>query len=80
MRFDMITTQWIMTMFGGYINDRRLILPILDNFILEKSPTRISPTPLASWRVLFGYILTLFQTHEETLLKSKELIDVAILF
>ena len=30
----MVTTQWIMTMFTGWISDHRYILPILDNFII----------------------------------------------
>lgn len=59
LKLDTITTQWIMTLFMGYINDPKYILPILDNYILEKNPSKASLTPLASWRVVFGYILAL---------------------
>jgi hypothetical protein len=30
----MITTQWIMTLFIGYIDDPNYILTILDNYII----------------------------------------------
>jgi hypothetical protein len=33
----MITTQWIMTLFIGYINDPNYILNILDNYIITES-------------------------------------------
>ena len=62
MSFDMLTTQWLMTMFVGFINDRTFVLPILDNFILEKNP-KCSATPLASWRVIYGYIICFLHKH-----------------
>ena len=63
---NMITTQWIMTFFVGYITDETLILPILDNFILEKTSQNISEKcPLASYRVLFGYILSVLSKNQE---------------
>ncbi len=31
---EMITTQWIMTLFIGYIDDPNYILTILDNYII----------------------------------------------
>jgi hypothetical protein len=53
---EMITTQWVMTMFLGFIHDKRIILPMLDNFLLETS----KPFPhQAPWKVLFGYILAI---------------------
>ena len=32
---EMITTQWIMTVFTGWITDPKYILPIFDNFIIS---------------------------------------------
>lgn len=80
LKLDSITTQWIMTIFMGFINDHRVILPILDNFILEKNPSKVSLTPLASWRVIFGYILALLFEHQPYILNEKELGTIVIRF
>lgn len=80
MSIDTITTQWIMTLFIGYIQDRDYILPIIDNFILEKNPSKVSSTPLASWRVVFGYIINILSAHSNFVKNSKDLADVAIHF
>ena len=55
MPFEMISavTQWIMTFFVGYIDDKHIILSILDNFILGE-------TPSDSFRTLYSIILAFF--------------------
>ena len=69
----MITTQWIMTIFTGYIEKETIILPILDNFILEESPTR-------SWRRVYSIILAFLQHHALNVLELKDVSDVAMYF
>lgn len=67
---EMVTTQWVMTLFQGYAHDRRVILPIFDNFILENNEPR---TSYHSWRLIYSYILSLFQVHEEQLLNMSDI-------
>lgn len=80
MSFDTITTQWVMTLFIGFIQDKDYMLPILDNFILEKNPSKVSSTPLASWRVIFGYIISMISNHSNFLKNCKDLADAAMHF
>jgi hypothetical protein len=80
MSIDTITTQWVMTLFMGYIQDRDYILPIIDNFILEKNSSKVSSTPLASWRVVFGYMISILSSHVNFLKNSSDLAEVAIHF
>lgn len=72
MPFEMISvvTQWIMTFFVGYIDDKHVILNILDNFILGE-------TPSASYRALYSIILAFFQIHKRLLIEldNFELVD-----
>ena len=78
----MVTTQWILTMFTGWISDQRYILPILDNFMIpmdgkvEKRENEIGDTKQRnldnsrrSWIFIFSVILALFKFNEEKLLK-----------
>ena len=82
MQTEMVTTQWILTMFTGWISDQSYILPILDNFMIpmdgkvEKRENEIGDTKQRnldnsrrSWIFIFSVILALFKFNEEKLLK-----------
>lgn len=58
---EMITTQWVMTMFLGYIQEANIILPILDNFVLH------------SWLSLFPLILAFFKSCERQILRMNDI-------
>ena len=72
MPFEMIgaVTQWIMTFFVGYIDDKHIILNILDNYILGQ-------TPSASFKILYSIILAFFQLHKRLIIEldNFELVD-----
>lgn len=77
---EMITTQWIMTMFMGWVCDPNYILPMLDNFIapMDGEDARTTTQSDAkqenldksrrSWIFIFSCILTIFKFNEEKLL------------
>ena len=62
-----------MTMFAGYINVETLILPIMDNFILEERAIR-------SWRRLYCLILAFLSHHSKIIMTMKDVSDVAVYF
>lgn len=74
LNFEMITTQWIMTMFAGYINDPAYILPILDNFIIEGADTN---EVQKGWRYLYSSIAALMCHHAPQLLEMTDIGQVA---
>ena len=90
MQTEMVTTQWIMTMFTGWICDHEYILPILDNFIIPmdaNSEVRKESNGDAkqenldqsrrSWIFIFSVILTIFKFNEEKLMKMSDFCAVA---
>jgi len=68
MQMEIIMTEWIMTFFIGYIDDSKLIIPILDNFILSENETQ-------SWFRIACIILAFFKQNSKVLM---EIYDLAI--
>jgi hypothetical protein len=58
----MITTQWIMTVFTGWITEPKYILPIFDNFIISiYNQVPEKDLPNLSWIFIFSVILIIFK-------------------
>lgn len=73
---DSVTYQWINTLLLGFIIDRRVVLPLLDNFILEN--------PFSdrhnSWRVVLSYIIALLHQNHKKLTRAKSPDDIRVIF
>jgi hypothetical protein len=68
MQLEIIMTEWIMTFFIGYIDDSKLIIPLLDAFILQ-------PDEASSWHVFYCFILAFFKQNCRFLMEIYDLQD-----
>jgi hypothetical protein len=67
----MITTQWLMTFFVGFMDCQHYLLPFLDLLILDERDF---------WHKVYGGIFSMFLANQEKLLKMQDISEVAHFF
>jgi hypothetical protein len=67
----MITTQWIMTFFIGYIDSEEYLNALLDKLILAQD---------LFWNKVYGSIMAILHQNEEKIMQMNDISDVAIFF
>ena len=73
-KIEAFTTQWVMTLYTGWITDERYMLPIFDRIVAGETG------PAGLWGFMFATICALFDQNKHELLRMGDIGEVMRFF